>query len=543
MKIIVVGGVAAGASAATKARRTSEEAEIVLFEKGSYVSFANCGLPYYIGGVIEDRDELLLVTPEMFRERFNIDVRINHEVVAVDAARKTVTVKSPDGESVEGYDKLILATGGRPITPPIKGSEAEGVYHVFTVPDADRIVSRLEAGTKSAVVVGGGFIGLESAENLREKGVEVTIVERMDQIMSNMDKEFSDVLIGHFEEMGIRVITGASVSEITGDGRANGVVLADGRSIPCDMVIMAAGVRSSIELAKMAKLRIGESGGVWTDATMRTSDPDIYAAGDMVESLNLVSGKKVRIPLAGSANKQGRAAGANAAGGKLLFRGVLGTAIIKVGELTAARTGLNAREAEQLGCDFESVYVPGFSNATYYPDAMPLIIKLTVEKQSGRLLGAQAIGRKGVDKRIDVLATAIYSGLTVFDLENLDLAYAPPYSSAKDPVINGGMIAANMIRGEMDYVLPSDIPACKAAGDVILDVRSQEEYDDGHIDGAVLLPIDELRERFGELDRAKSYVVYCGVGYRAYNACLFLKAHGYKVKNMSGGMRAYTMSV
>ena len=542
MKIVVVGGVAAGASAATKARRTNEDAEIIVFERGNYVSFANCGLPYYIGGVIEDRDELLLVTPEMFKDRFNIDVRINSEVVDVDPVNKTVTVKA-DGEYKESYDKLILATGGKPIVPPIKGIETPGVYNVFTVPDADMIVSRLEADTNSAVVVGGGFIGLESAENLNAKGVKVTIVERLPQIMSNMDAEFSDALISHFEEMGITVLTGMSVAEITGGDKADGVTLENGTHIACDMVIMAAGVRSSTELAQKAGVKIGETGGVWVDATMRTTNPDIYAAGDMVESLNLVTGKKVRIPLAGSANKQGRAAGACAAGGKLLFKGVLGTAIIKVGELTAARTGLNAREAALGGYDFECVYVPGFSNATYYPDAMPMILKLTVEKQSGRLLGAQVIGRKGVDKRIDVLATAIYSGLTVFDLENLDLAYAPPYSSAKDPVILGGMVAANMIRGEIEYVLPSDIPACKEAGDVILDVRSQEEYDDGHIDGAILMPVDEIRTRFAELDKTKSYVVYCGVGYRAYISCLFLKANGYKVKNMSGGMRAYNMSV
>ena len=542
MKIVVVGGVAAGASAATKARRTNEDAEIIVFERGNYVSFANCGLPYYIGGVIEDRDELLLVTPEMFKDRFNIDVRINSEVVDVDPVNKTVTVKA-DGEYKESYDKLILATGGKPIVPPINGIETPGVYNVFTVPDADMIVSRLEADTNSAVVVGGGFIGLEAAENLNAKGVKVTIVERLPQIMSNMDAEFSDALISHFEEMGITVLTGMSVAEITGGDKADGVTLENGTHIACDMVIMAAGVRSSTELAQKAGVKIGETGGVWVDATMRTTNPDIYAAGDMVESLNLVTGKKVRIPLAGSANKQGRAAGACAAGGKLLFKGVLGTAIIKVGELTAARTGLNAREAALGGYDFECVYVPGFSNATYYPDAMPMILKLTVEKQSGRLLGAQGIGRKGVDKRIDVLATAIYSGLTVFDLENLDLAYAPPYSSAKDPVILGGMVAANMIRGEIEYVLPSDIPACKEAGDVILDVRSQEEYDDGHIDGAILMPVDEIRTRFAELDKTKSYVVYCGVGYRAYISCLFLKANGYKVKNMSGGMRAYNMSV
>ena len=543
MRILVVGGVAAGASAATKARRTNEDAEIVLFERGNYVSFANCGLPYYIGGVIEDRDELLLVTPEMFKERFNIDVRINHEVMGVDAKKKTITVRTAEGVVTESYDKLILATGGTPIVPKIKGINKDGVYHVFTVPDADRIVSRLEAGTKSAVVVGGGFIGLESAENLREKGVEVTIVERLPQIMSNMDPEFSDVLIREFDAMGVKVLTGASVAEISGRGKVSGVVLEDGTKLACDMVIMAAGVRSSVELAQKAGLKLGVSGGVWTDATMRTSDPDIYAAGDMVESLNIVSGQKVRIPLAGSANKQGRVAGANAAGAHMLFKGVQGTAIIKVGGLTAARTGLNTREATLLNRDFECVYVPGFSNATYYPDAMPMVLKLTVEKQSGRLLGAQAIGRKGVDKRIDVLSTAIYAGLSVFDLENLDLAYAPPYSSAKDPVIMGGMIAANMIRGELDYALPQEIADYKKAGWVILDVRTPEEYKGGHVRGAKLLPVDELRERYAELDPAKKYLVYCGVGYRAYNACLFLKAKGYTVKNMSGGMRAYNMNV
>ena len=543
MRILVVGGVAAGASAATKARRTCEEAEIVLFEKGNYVSFANCGLPYYIGGVIEDRDELLLVTPEMFKDRFNIDVRLQNEVTDVDAKAKTVTVKTPEGIVTEPYDKLILATGGTPIVPRIRGINKDGVYHVFTVPDADRIVSKLEAGTKSAVVVGGGFIGLESAENLREKGVEVTIVERLPQIMSNMDPEFSDVLIREFTAMGVKVLTGASVASVNGREKVTGVTLEDGTKLSCDMVIMAAGVRSSVELAQKAGLKIGVSGGVWTDAAMRTSDPDIYAAGDMVESLNIVSGQKVRIPLAGSANKQGRVAGANAAGARMLFKGVQGTAIIKVGGLTAARTGLNTREATLLGRDFESVYVPGFSNATYYPGAMPMVIKLTVEKQSGKLLGAQAIGRKGIDKRIDVLATAIYSGLTVFDLEDLDLAYAPPYSSAKDPVILGGMIAANMVRGELDYALPQEIADYKKAGWVLLDVRTDGEFKAGHIRGAKLLPVDELRERYAELDPAKKYLVYCGVGYRAYNACLFLKAKGYQVKNLSGGWRAYKMGV
>lgn len=544
MRILIVGGVAAGAGAATKARRTNEDAEIVLFEKGGYVSFANCGLPYYIGGVIEDRDELLLVEPELFKARFNIDVRLHSEVTAVDARNHTITVRTAAGETVEPYDRLIIATGGRPVELPIPGKEKEGVYHVFTVPDADRIVEWLARGIRSTVVVGGGFIGLETAENLRARGLEVTVVDRLPQVMSNMDPEFSDVLIGELNRLGIRVVTGAGVAEITGGDRADGVVLSDGSRISADLVILAAGVRGSTELAEKAGCRLGESGGVWVDGGMRTSVPDIYAAGDIVESVNLVSGRKVRNALAGCANKQGRVAGANAAGGHMLFKGVLGTSVLKVGGLIAAGTGLTAKDARALGLDFECLYVPGFSHATYYPDAAPLILKLTVEKQTGRLLGAQGVGRSGVDKRIDVLATAIYGGMTVFDLENLDLAYTPPVGSAKDPVVLAGMIASNVIRGEIDSCLPQDLPALLADPDtVVLDVRTQGEWDAGHVEGAVLLPVDELRRRYAELDPGKTYAVYCGVGYRAYVACLLLKAKGYRVKNVSGGWRAIRMAV
>ena len=544
MRILVIGGVAAGAGAATKARRTDENAEIVLFEKGGYVSFANCGLPYYVGGVIEDRDELLLVSPELFKERFNIDVRLYSEVTDIDAAAKTITVRTPLGDVTEPYDRLVIATGGRPAILPIPGRDKEGVHTVFTVPDADRIMERLAAGAKSAVVIGGGFIGLESAENLRARGLSVTLVEKLPQLMSSMDPEFSDALVGELTSCGVQVLTGVGVSEITGAGKADGVLLDDGRRLDADLVIMAAGVKGSTLLAEKAGCRIGESGGVWVDAGMRTSVPDIFAAGDIVECVNLVTGQKVRNPLAGAANKQGRVAGANAAGGSLRFPGAVGTSILKVGGLTAARTGLNAREAEAAGLDFECLYVPGFSHATYYPDAAPLILKLTVEKQTGRLLGAQGVGRAGVDKRIDVLATAICGHMTVFDLENLDLAYTPPFSSAKDPVVLGGMIAANVVRGEVEVCLPQDLPALLAEEDtVVLDVRTQEEWDAGHVEGAALLPVDELRARLGELDNSKTYAVYCGVGYRAYVACLVLKAHGFRAMNVSGGWRAIQMSV
>lgn len=544
MKIVVIGGVAAGAGAATKARRTDETAEIVLLEKGGYVSFANCGLPYYIGGVIEDRDELLLVSPELFRERFNIDVRLHNEVTDIDAAGKTVTVKTPEGVATESYDKLVIATGGRPVMLPIPGNDKGGVYTVFTVPDADAIMAWLARGLRSAVVVGGGFIGLETAENLNARGLDVTLVEKLPQLMSSMDPEFSEVMAGEFNSLGIDVITGVGVSEITGGDSADGVILEDGRKLSADLVIMAAGVKGSTELAQKAGCRLGESGGVWVDAGMRTSVPDIFAAGDITECVNLVTGKKVRNPLAGSANKQGRVAGANAAGGNMRFPGALGTSILKVGGLIAARTGLNTREAEAAGLDFECLYVPGFSHATYYPDAAPLVLKLTVERQTGRLLGAQGIGRSGVDKRIDVLATAIYGHMTVFDLENLDLAYTPPFGSAKDPVVIGGMIAANVVRGEVESCLPQDIPALLADPDTaVLDVRTREEWDAGHVEGAALLPVDELRSRLGELDKTKTYAIYCGVGYRAYVACLILKAYGFRAKNISGGWRAITMKV
>ncbi len=544
MRILIVGGVAAGASAAAKARRCNEDAEIVLFEKGGYVSFANCGLPYYIGNVIQNRDELILVTPELFKERFHIDVRIHHEVLDIDAKAKTVRVKTPDGVVSEPYDKLILAMGGIPIRPDIPGIGLNNVLNVFTVPDADRVAAAIAEGRKTAVVVGGGFIGLETAENLVERGIKTILAERLPQLMSSMDEEFAGVLAEHLKLQGVELHLNAALKEIKGTEDAEGVVLEDGTEIPCDLVILAMGVRPNIELARKAGLAVGSAGGILVDAEMLTSDPDIYAAGDITESTHLVTGNSVRIPLAGSANKQGRVAGANAAGSKLTFKGVLGTSIIKAFDLTAARTGLNEREAGSAGIPYKSVYVPGFSNAAYYPDAMPMIIKLTVETPSGRLLGAQAIGYKGVDKRIDVYATAICSGLTVFDLENLDLAYAPPYSSAKDPVVMSGMIASNVLRGTLPAVNRSEIADLLSGGNAaLLDVRTAEELEEGYIEGAIHIPVDELRKHYTELDRDKTYIIYCAVGYRGYLASLFLNSKGYHAFNLSGGYRAYAMNI
>ncbi len=544
MRIVIVGGVAAGASAAVKARRCNEDAEIILLEKSGFVSFANCGLPYYIGNVIQNREDLILVTPELFRERFNIDVRISHEAFDIDTEAKKLRVKSPDGVITEAYDKLILATGGIPIRPEIPGIHLKNVLNVFTIPDVDRVVATISEGKKTAVVAGGGFIGLETAENLTERGVKTILVEKLPQLMSNMDEEFAGVLAEHLNQNGLELHLNAGLKEIKGSDHVESVILENGIEIPCEMAILAMGVRPNTELARKAGLTIGTAGGICVDSSMLTSDPDIYAAGDAVESIHLVSGKNVRIPLAGSANKQGRVAGACAAGSKLSFKGVLGTSIIKAFDLTMARTGLNEREVKFTGLQYKSVYVPGFSNATYYPGAAPMIMKLTIEASSGKLLGAQAIGYKGIDKRIDVIATAIYSGLTVFDLEDLDLAYAPPYSSAKDPVILGGMISSNMLRGDISYVNRSEVQEMLANGNTeLLDVRTEEELLEGKIEGAINIPVDELRKRYRELDQKKNYLIYCAVGYRGYNASLFLNSKGYRTLNLSGGYLAYTMNV
>lgn len=544
MKIVIVGGVAAGASAATKARRVNEEAEIIILEKGSYVSFANCGLPYYVGGTIPKRQDLLLVTPQLFKKRFNIDVRTQHEVVDINTRDKKVIIKHHDTIFSEDYDKLILAVGNAPVVPSIPGRELPQVYQVFTVDDVDAITRELTAGAKSAVIMGGGFIGLETAEAFLGKGIKTSLIVKQAQLMAKYDPEFSLPLECHLQDMGLNIYFEKLVQSIEGDQKVEGVILADGTKIQADMVILAIGSRPRLELAQKAGLKIGDAGGVVVDATMLTSDPHIYAAGDMVESVHLVSGKKVNIPLAGSANKQGRIAGANAAGGKLLFKGVLGTSIIKVGELTLARTGLTEREAAALGMNYYVSYNPGNSNATYYPGALPIILKLVIEEHTGKILGAQGVGQKGVDKRIDVLSTAIYANMSVLDLEHLDLAYAPPYGSARDPVIMAGMVASNILRGEVRHITSAQLKAIKDGEDVqIVDVRSRSEHRASAIDGAIPLPVDELRQRYQELDPYKKTILYCAVGYRSYIAYRFLQQKGYNVFNLSGGYCGYEMKV
>ncbi|MDX9872397.1 MAG: FAD-dependent oxidoreductase [Clostridia bacterium] len=544
MKIVIVGGVAAGASAATKARRVNEEAEIVVLEKGPYVSFANCGLPYYVGGDIPRKENLLLVTPRLFKQRFNIDIRINHEAVAVDPARKMVTVQTEGGEIQESYDKLILATGSKPALPEITGLELPGVHSILTVPDVERITENLSAGVSSVIVLGGGFIGVESAEAFLNKGVKTTLVHRSPALMKTYDPEFSLPLEAELFRLGLNLVLGKKPRRIVGKEKVEGLELEDGTVIPADMIISAVGVKPRTELAVSAGLEIGKTGGIVVDEMMRTSVPDIYAAGDIVESVHLVSGKRCVIPLAGPANKQGRIAGANAVGGTMKFKGVLGTSIIKAGEITLARTGLREAEARELGLAYHASFTSSFSHATYYPGARQMIIKIIFEKETGRILGAQGVGYAGVDKRIDILATAIYAGLTVYDLEHLDLAYAPPYSSAKDPSIMAGMVGANILRGEFKHVTPQDLPELQKKEDILLlDVRSKGEYEQGAIAGALSISVDQLRQRYQELDTKKKIVVYCKVGYRAYIAARFLMQKGFDVYNLSGGYDVFTMKV
>jgi len=543
MKIIVVGGVAAGASAAVKARRVNEEAEIIIFEKGPYVSFANCGLPYYVGGDIKGEGNLLLVTPQLFKDRFNIDVRVNHEVLKILPEEKAVEVQNEEGVFREGYDKLILAPGSKPVVPKLPGIELPGVYNLFTVDEAVKVRQNLD-GVKSAVVVGGGFIGLETAEAFHKQGIKTAIVELAPQLAAGFDPEFSIPLERHLQEKGIDVKLGAALTAIHGSARVEEVELSNGDRIAADLVVVAIGSNPQLALAKNSGLRIGESGGLAVDATMQTSQPDIYAAGDIVESLHLVAKQMVRIPLAGSANKQGRVAGANAAGGKLLFKGVQGTSILKACDITLARTGLTEGQAKELGRKFFVCYSPSLHHAGYYPGARWMICKMVVEEFTGRILGAEIVGWEGVDKRIDVLATAIYAGLTVFDLENLDLAYAPPFGSARDPVFIAGMIASNVIRHEGRIITPRQLDDLRTAEDItILDCRTKEEYARGHIEGAIHMPLDELRSRYQELDPDKKVVTYCGIGYRAYLSFRFLLQKGFYVYNLTGGYASYTMSI
>ena len=547
-KIVVIGGVAGGAGAATKARRVDETAEIIMFERSGYVSFANCGLPYHIGGQIPERENLFLVLPDRFKKWYNIDARINHEVIKIDRANKKVQVKNHVTEETfwETYDKLIIATGGSSVKPQVPGIDLDNIYNLWTVVDMDNILQTLSGpAIKKVTVIGAGFVGLEMVEAFVDRGLEVTLIEKDKQILPAIDHEMTKKLQTKLEEKNVKIILGQGMASFEGnDGRVAKAVLDSGISIETDLVIVSVGVKPNLHLLEDAGIKTGSTGGVVVNDYMQTNDPHIYAAGDIVESTHLVTGKKVRVPLAGPANKQGRVAGANAAGGKLKFKGVLGTFIVKIFDMAAAKTGLSEKELANENIDYFISYSATKSHSGYYPGAEWMIIKLLVEKGTGRLLGAQVVGAKGVDKRIDILATAIYANLTVEDLENLDLAYAPPFSLAKDPVIIAGMVAANLMRGEVETINLKEFNDLLEKGEEIqvVDCRSISDIDMmGRIsDTDEVMPVDEIREWFNDLDKDVPIVIYCGIGYRSYLAYKILKHHGFNVKSFSGGYSVWS---
>jgi len=540
-RIVIVGGVAGGASAAARARRLSEEAEIVMFERGDYISFANCGLPYHIGGQIKDRDRLLVQTPEKMRQRFGIDVRTQCEVMRIDRDKKTVTVRDlvKGRQSEVAYDALILSPGAEPVRPKMPGIDSPRVFTLRSIPDMDAIKAVVDAeGCKHAVVVGGGYIGLEMAEALIECDVSVALVELEPQVMGTVDPEMATPLHQELRLHGVDLHLGTSLTEVATQGATTSVLLSDGQRLDTDLVIMAVGVRPEVKLAQEAGLRIGQRGGIVVDEHMQTNDPHIYAVGDAVEVTDFVGDFSTVIPLAGPANRQGRIAANMIFGRESRYRKTQGTAICKVFNLAVGTTGMNEKNLKRQGIAYEKVYIHPACHAGYYPGATQISLKLLFDPETGKILGAQAVGTKGVDKRIDVLAVALRAGLTVFDLQDLELCYAPPFGSAKDPVNYAGFVAANVIDGDMPICHVSDVIEPRD-DQYLIDVRTPGEVQAGTIPGAVNLPIDELRERLDEIPKDKELLIFCQVGLRGYLACRLLNQRGYTARNLTGGYKTY----
>lgn len=543
-KVVIVGGVAGGATALARLRRLDENIEIVLFERGEYVSFANCGLPYYIGGVIENRDSLLVQTPEGIMERFNVDVRVQSEVAKILKEDKKVIVKDlkKGTEYEETYDYLILSTGSTPLKPPIPGIDAPNIFSLWNIPDTDTIKEYIDdKKPQSAIVVGGGFIGLEMAENLYELGLKVSVVEMLDQVMAPIDYEMAQIVHEHMKSIGVDLRLKDGVSKFEYENGVTTITLQSGAEIKGDMVILSIGIRPNGELAKDAGLELNQRGGVIVDKTLKTSDDFIYAIGDVIEVEDYVNKVQTMIPLAGPANKQGRIAANNILGANEEYKGTQGTSIAKIFDLTVANTGTNEKILNRLGKEYKKDYLVSVihsnSNAGYYPGALPMTIKLIFDLD-GKVLGAQIVGYEGVDKRIDVIATALRFGGTIYDLMDLELAYAPPYSSAKDPVNMIGFTAENQLSGKVDVVLWKELEDLEE-NTVILDVMEEEERAMGHIENSINIPLGELRDRLGELDKNKSYVVYCAVGLRGYIGTRILTQNGFNAKNLAGGYTTY----
>jgi len=531
-RIVIVGGVAGGASAAAKARRVDETADIQVFERGPYISFANCGLPYFIAGEIEDRDKLIIMTPEKFWERSRVRAQVNHEVISINREAKTICVQGPDGQNRDvPYDKLVLSQGAKAIVPPIPGADLPHVFTLRDIPDMDRIASFLDTQKpRHAVVIGGGFIGLEMAEAFHHRGLHVTIVERNPHILPLLDRDMATHLQNQIRRDDFDFKPNAQATRFTREG----VEFADGSRLPADLILLSVGVKAEVELARAAGLEIGETGGVKTNGRMESSDPNIYAVGDAAETMHALTGARARIALAGPANRQGRIAGANAAGARLIYPGALGTSIVRVLNMTAGFTGLNSARAKKAGFSFFTSLTRDNSHAHYYPGAKPVLIKIVAEEGTGRLLGAQVLGERGIDKRVDVLATAIAGKMSVFDLETLDLAYAPPFGSANDPVNTAGFVASHIARGDLATVAPE---SWKPDGEFLLDVRDPDELEEyGQLKDAVNIPLAQLRDRLEELPRDRRIICYCQKGQRGYLAACALHGHGFEnVANLRGG--------
>ena len=541
MEVVIVGGVAGGATAAARIRRLDEQAEIVVFERSGYISYANCGLPYYIGGVITDQAELTLQTPESFWQRFRVDMRVRHEVIAIHPERKAVSVRNlSTGETFEeSYDKLLLSPGAKPTQPELPG--VGQVFTLRTVEDTLRIHEFVKTHhPRSVVLAGGGFISLEMAENLRELGMEVTMVQRPKQLMNPFDPEMASFIHAKMRKKGVRLLLGHTVEGFEEAPGGVRVLLKGAEPLEAELVVLAIGVTPDTQLAKEAGLELGVKGSIAVNDRMETSVPDIYAVGDAVQVQHFVTGEHTLISLAGPANKQGRIAADNICGGNSRYQGSQGSSVVKVFDMTAAATGINEQAARKAGIECDKVYLSPASHAGYYPGGRLLNMKVLFEKNTYRLLGAQIVGSEGVDKRIDVLATAIRAGLTALDLKDLDLAYAPPYSSAKDPVNMAGFMIENLANGTVWQFHWDEVDALPRDGSVtLLDTRTAEEYQSGHIEGTIHIPVDELRERMNELETGKLVYVICQSGLRSYIACRILEQNGFACRNLAGGYRLY----
>ncbi|ARC94627.1 CoA-disulfide reductase [Vibrio coralliilyticus] len=563
-KIVIVGGVAGGASAAARARRLSESAEIIMFERGEFVSFANCGLPYHIGGEIQDRSKLLLQTPESFLARFNVDVRVLSEVVSVNRQTKTVTVKNiiDNKEYNESYDFLLLSPGAAPIVPPIPGIENPLTHSLRNIPDMDRIIRTIEMNKpEHATVVGGGFIGLEMMEAFHQRGIKTTLIEQANQVMTTVDKEMAGFIHEEIRNQGIDLRLGVALESVqhipndhistieSGEDEARqhlsgelDLTLNNGDTIRTDILVMAIGVRPEIKLAQQAGLQIGQLGGIYTNEMMQTSDPSIYAVGDAIEENDFVTGTQTLVPLAGPANRQGRMAADNMLGRNETYQGTQGTAICKVFDLAVASTGQNEKQLQRDGMDYEKVYVHTASHASYYPGAETVSFKMLFDPKSGKIFGAQAVGKDGIDKRIDVMAVAQRAGMTVEQLQHLELTYAPPFGSAKDVINQAAFVANNIIKGDATAIHFDEIDSL-SEDQILLDVRNPAELENnGLIEGALNIPVDQLRARMSELPKDKEIVIYCQVGLRGNVAYRQLVNNGYRAKNLIGGYRTYLYS-